>query len=800
MDQIESVSQTPSAPQSPTTPQPHAPLPVTASAAPRRNLLHPLAGITLVLLAVGAVYVSYRLPSSPLGMTLVWLTLGSIGLAGLITLLHWLRLQQDHVQPLARLTESIAQLAAGNHTVQIWGCDRNDELGEAARMAEKVRQRWGNMPDMIITTPDGPQPVHLNGQAASLFEALKQEVNTAVGQITKAAVQMQAGAEAGQAGVRGFSEQLHLTLSHINQAALEGSQRLTQLHDTMAENTGQLWLGQEQAVKRLTTVLAQLEQRSDGLNEIVRLTGQQTATTLQQLQQSGQMIRTAAQFNQTVGQKFASEADELSQRLFAAVNLLRSGGKVLSETNEVARSRMLEILNTMTQAETALTQTLDTTRSRMSLTAEMADMLADLSVRTENNASMMATAVDGLLQHNASLTKQVDVSGRRLDNMLQNVDALQHKFADAVATVATRSEQIEQVLRHLHSQHQRLMTELARSSGESANSLAKLAVESEQLIARIEAQLALAGAIADTELRRLGDATAAAAESAQIASNQLTQATQLLLVGGSKVESVAGDMAGQIARLDRDIGSSLETIVTRTDQLATHNETRLDAMHDKVEIMSQRLAALGQLTGTMGQVAAQLGQLIPEIGAGAGSDDIAGLRQDMMAVVQELLAWQKTINATLASLPVQMQQEMGNQFDPQLMVLRGQLEAAHQDMMAVVSDQQHDFGRRFDALEEVSGFLADHVTAPKTDAAQLASALRGIVTALSQINNQLHALDERLPAEPPSDMTAETQQVDQTLTAVTDIFSSLRDRGDNVISRLNEVANSLQNAADKNHR
>jgi HAMP domain-containing protein len=765
-----------------------------------------LSGLLLALGGAGAgvIWLSYQLPHTPVQFSIIWLTLAVIGLSA--AMLFWMRhaWREAHQLPLERLADALQACASNATTAPLWGRDRTDSIGAVAQAAEQARRHWCAQPDVIVGANGGQVPLRFNGVTGALFEALKQELSSAISTVTRAASQLQAGAEASQAGVRGFAEQVQDTLQHLTHATLQGVDRLGQLHGNMADSAAQLRGLQEQTVRQLATLVPELQERADGLHAIVRLTGQQTATSLQQLQHSTHLIRDTAQLNHSIGQKFSHEADELTQRLFAAVTLLRSSGKVLAETNEVARSRMHDILGSMTQAETALTQTLDTTRAKISLTNDMAAQLADLSVRTENNANSMATAVDGLLQHNASLSQQVDVSGKRLDSMLNNVDALQHKFAASVATVATRSEQIEQVLRHLHTQHQQVITELARSGGDSASHLGRLAIESEQLIARIEAQLALAGAIADSELRRLGDATAAAAESAQLASNQLTEATQLLLFGGGEVANLTTGMTDQLARLEHDVTASLATVQECTEQLVTHNIAQFNAVHDKVEVMSQRLAALGQLTGTMGQVAAQLGQLIPQVG-GAESGDMAQLRLDMMQVVQELLGWQKTINATLETLPAHLQHSMNDTLDPQLIMLRGQLEATRQDMMAVVSEQQHEFGRRFDRSDEVSGFIADSVTAgssangaatTKPDNAQLANVLREIVTALSQINRQISALDQRLP-EPAQATAPSPEQVDHALSAVTDIFASLRDRGDDVINRLNAMASHLQTAAEK---
>lgn len=775
--------------------------PTVAPESPKGGLLLPTVTILILGLFSASVYISYQIPASPMTLSLVWIALFCVGLTSVVTFVLWRQLQKDYVTPLAHLAQSLDNISTLNPEQPVWGQERDDMVGEAARAAEKARQQWVSAPDVVVQTTAGSVPLRFNGAMAPLFNQLQQDMQAAVGSITKAAGQLQAGVEANQAGVRGFAEQLHMTLQQLTHATLEGTSRLAMLHTDIEHSTERLRLVQEGAVGQLSRMLPELEQRSDGLNEIVRLTGQQTAITLQQLQQSSHLMRDAADYNKSVGDKFASEADELSQRLFAAVNLLRSSGKVLSETNEVARARMHEILTTMTQAESALNQTLDSTRSRITMTADMADMLADLSVRTENNASMMATAVDGLLQHNASLTKQVDVSGKRLDSMLANVDNLQEKFASAVTVVAERSEQIEHVLRHLHGQHQQLMMELARSGGDSASTLGRLATESEQLIARIEAQLALAGAIADTELRRLGDATAAAAESAQDASNQLTKATQMLLTGTSKVESAADGMAGHLQKLDKSLSSSLQSLVVRTDQLATSNETRLENMTGKVEEMTQKLNTLGQLTNTMAQVAAQLAQLIPQLGS--AGDDSGTVRREMAIVVKDMLEWQRSINATLATLPQRLERELGTSFEQQMIALRGQMEATRQDMMAAVSEEQSLVVNKLSALEEVTGFVADSVTSdsPKAEAGKVAQALRGIVTALSQINSQLHDIDTRLPFD-GAEMVQEpaSGNADQALSAVTDIFSSLRDRGDNVINRLNEMATHLQSAADKNQR
>ncbi|MEJ0063833.1 MAG: hypothetical protein WDO70_11745 [Alphaproteobacteria bacterium] len=728
-----------------------------------------LAAVVIAITAMtgGAMFISYNMPPSSHMTTLVWLTILGAVTAGLTAFELYRQLTRDLAVPLAQLAQSIENMSDGDLTAPIWGQERTDAIGALARSADKTRQYFAQIPDAVIATPDGPAHLKFNGKSEGLFALLQETMMNALHAVGETVVRLQADSDHHRASAQETAEGLSRNLQELTQAVRSGMAGLQLLQGNMEQSAGSLQRTQDKAIGQLAAVLPKLEERAGTLTEIVRLAGKQTESTLKQLQQSNKTMHEAAQFSNVVGQKFAREGEDLAARMFAAITMLRNGGKVLTETNEVARSRMNEILTTMGDAEQALRAMLDHAASRMTLTADVADRIADLSVRTEASAGMMASAVDGLMQHNTSLAKQVDSGGKRLDGMLRGVEALQHNLAGATAGIAARGEQIEHVLRHMRGQHDKLMAELTKSGGDAASGLSRVAAESEQLISRVEAQLALASAIADGELRRLGDATAAAAESAELASTQLTSATRLLLEGGTKVEIVAGGMQGQLARLDREIGDAIDNMAARTDEIATRNETRLTAIYGKVEDMAQRLAALNQLTGALGQVAGQLGQIIPQIGQDGEKTEIDSLRR-------EIEDWRRDIGAALASMPEQLHERIGG---------------------------------KLAEIEEASGFVAMQVTAPAHDTPQLMTALSGIVSALGQISSQLNRLDGRLPRHAANDQNNNVvplpaaagppDQIDQALTNMTDIFSSLRDRGDDVINRLNEVAVHLQTAADK---
>jgi hypothetical protein len=741
--------------------------------------------IALAWLALLAATIYFTVTTLSLITTnLIWILAGNFALtaAALIACLGHAR--RRYLAPLSDLTQSLANMTAGDVQTPIWGKDRRDMIGALARMADQWRRnRLEQTPDIVVATPDGIKQFSFRGAAAPLFESLKQELQHNGQILHRAANQLQAGVEAQQASMRGFADNLYATLQNLAQSAQSHETRADTLLERMTSNDTTLRETQSEALTRFLQIAGQIEKRAGMMDEILQLTGRQAATTLSHLQHSSHLLRQSANENHTLGERLRLELSDVSERTLAALALLRSSGKVLAETTEISRLRAHEILSTMSAAETALTETLHDARTSITHTADMATLLTDLSRRTETNAGLMAEAVAGLLSQNAVLTQQVDAGGQRLELVMQTIADLQEKFSGCVTGLLGRSEQLDHVLRQLQAQHHRLQQEMLRHGGDAAGNLARLAQESEQLIARIEAQLALAGSVTETELRRLSEATTIAAENAVTAGGQLTQATQALITGGHKIEIVADAIARNMQNLQEDLTTSLHDIITQTETMTARHEDRLHSVHGEIEQMSQKLSALGQLTVTLSQVAGQLGQAIPQLG-GSNNSEIAPLRQDLRILVAELLNWQHSINAGFAEIPQLIKQNLGSGLEGQFAELSSQL---------ALSLEQKTLGlsQKLQRLDEVNGFIADYATAPKQDMAQLVAALRGIITALTQINDQLHVLDDRLPERHEA-----RQPVDQALSAVTDIFVSLRDRGDDVINRLHDMANQLQSAAE----
>lgn len=756
---------------------------------------------------IGAIGVNFYFPTSLELLLVSFVALLGAGLAAVALYAYLGQLRDSPQEPILHLIESVDRLANGDSASPIWGIYRTDSVGNLARGIEHLRPYFAESADMELPSQRGPLRIKFDGEAAPLFDQLQTSVLAAMRTVADAAMHLQNTTNANRAETHAFTGELRQNLLQLTELAADCNNRIGDMHDTLQQSTTRLVSAQDVSVQQLNAVVPALKQKLDALDQVAKFAGQHTETTLKQLQVSSHAMRETAQFSNTVTQKFAKDSEELSARMFAATTLLRSSGKAMAETNDLTRSRVNDIVVALVDAEQELRRTLDNASSRITMTADMSDRIADLTLRTEASASMMTTAVDGLLQHNDVLANRIEASSKRFDAMLQNVDNLQNNFSGAINTISVRGEQIDQVLRHLRGQHDRLMAELARSSGDAAAGLGKLATESEQLIARVEAQLALAGAIADGELRRLGEATTIAAESAQVASNQLTQATQLLIEGGAKVDQVSGSMQTQLARLDREIGGAIHNMVARTDEIAARTEAKVTAVYDRVDDMAQRLSALSQLTSTMGQVAAQLGGIIPQLGSGSmGSGGTLGeLRQELRTINNGIGLWQQEVATTLAALPQRLGMQVGESFEPHWGVMLGQIEATRQDVLATMTEVAHDATSRLRSLEEVSSFVADTVTAPKLDTA--GAAMRGVLAALGQITQQLHQLDQRLPrgntviASPfqIANDAADTRKVDQALATVTDIFASLRDRGDDVINRLNQVASHLQVAAAKIH-
>ncbi len=772
----------------------------------RSSLCLLIIGVSAVIaVAGGAVALHFVFPTT-IALLLASLTalLGAT-VAAMALYAYYGQLRENLVDPLQEVNESVDRLANGDSSTPIWGIYRSDIVGDIARNIEHLRQYFSEPGDMQVDSERGPLRIKFDGEAAPLFDRLQQSMQAAMRTVTEAAASLQETTNASRSEAHAFTGELRQNLLQLTETASACNNQIGGMHDDLQHATTRLLTVQGQSVDQLNAVVPALNEKLEALDQIAKMAGLQTETTLKQLQQSSHALRETAQFSNTVSQKFAKESEDLSARMFAAINLLRSSGKAMADTNELTRGRVNDMVTALTRAELELRQTLDSATSRITLTADMSDRISDVMLRTEASAGMMTSAVDNLVQHNALITQRMEDNNKRFDVMLGNVDSLQQNFSGAISTISVRGEQIEQVLRQLRQQHERLMSELTRSSGDAAIGLNKLATESEQLIARVEAQLALAGAIADGELRRLGEATTVAAEGAQIACRQLTQATQLLIEGGAKVDHVSGNMQNQLARLDREIGGAIENMVARTDEIATRTEAKVTAVYDRVNDMAQRLTALSQLTGTMGQVAAQLGGIIPQLGQAGAGGGLGELRQEIRTIANGIGLWQKEVATTLAALPARMEATQKVPSDSGLTVICEQIDATRREVLASISGTSGDVARRLRGLEEVEGFVADHITAPRPD--HVDGALRGVLAALGQITTQLHQIDQRLPRSgnviSPFMIANDTQDkkyVDQALTTVTDIFTSLRDRGDDVINRLNQVAVNLQTAADKIHR
>jgi hypothetical protein len=139
----------------------------------------------------------------------------------------------------------------------------------------------------------------------------------------------------------------------------EGSERqVQQLLHSVAGSAQMLRGAQEAASAQLNHLIMYLEERAKGMAEVTQIAGRQVAQTLQSLTHTEHNLRISAEQSQHTVQKLASSTDELGERLYGAVSLLRAGGKVLTETAEATQSRLNEAINLLGDSETSLRQIL----------------------------------------------------------------------------------------------------------------------------------------------------------------------------------------------------------------------------------------------------------------------------------------------------------------------------------------------------------------------------------------------------------------------------------------------------------
>jgi len=575
----------------------------------------------------------------------------------------YLSLRGRHAVPLRALAQSVQNMARGDMRTPIWGMERQDMVGELARAVDLARYHFSQLPDMSLLSEQGPVRIRFEGQARSLFEAMMQSITRDSEGIRSHATTLSDAVNQQKEAVAQVSQRIDAALGNMYHERQNSEQQVQNLLQSVTGSAQLLRGAQESTTAQLGHLIAYLEERAKGMTEVTQITGKQVAQTLQSLTNTEQNLRVSAEQNQQTVQKLAASTDELGERLFGAVSLLRAGGKVLTETAEETQGRLNESINLLSQSEASLRQMLTqgfepVGRSALAPTSgsgtlddDKADRLQAIVAGLEiaqrkleeclnHQAEATEAQINLLTTHSNSLLTQVSTTAQTLANVTNHLRDEQDRLDTTIVQSGSRfSDVLENIGGRLE---QRVLDTLGRVeiSNLGLNRLSELATQLGNLVSRLTpadapASATVAVAAPDSLLTEVKMGFEVTSRSIERLREEFINAAlqQSSVVGESPLQAGSTlDSQGIWEKIVEHIAhanDSLSRIITQqTDRI----ETRLTVMDKKIananaapppsedaqsqlrqqaQILSELAAALGAIDAHMQEMEATFKSLNP---------------------------------------------------------------------------------------------------------------------------------------------------------------------------------------------
>ncbi len=344
-------------------------------------------------------------------MLLTLVCWGSLIIAAAMSVGIYLSLRDRNSAPLRALVQSIKNMAHGDLRTSIWGMERSDMVGELARTVDLARYHFSQLPDMSLLSDQGPVRIRFEGNTKSMFEAMIHLITRDSEQVRQQATTLADAVTQQQQAIAQISAQVQTVLHNILQRGQTGDIQVKQIVQDMVGSATALKHAQEHAADQLNRIVPFLQERAQGMSEITHITGKQVSQVLQSLILTERGLKTVAEQSEESIKKFSGTADDLSGRLFGAVNLLQASGKVLAETTESTQSRLNEAIeklhNTIIQPPTVSAPVVDTDGIAATVAAETSHRLESLLASIGDSQQKMETII----------AEQAEVNKVRLDQM-----------------------------------------------------------------------------------------------------------------------------------------------------------------------------------------------------------------------------------------------------------------------------------------------------------------------------------------------------------------------------------------------
>lgn len=643
-----------------------------------------------------------------LGLMLVaWI---SLVLAAGMAMMTWLTLSNRQSVPLKALTQSVQNLAKGDLQTPIWGMERKDLIGDLARSVDMARYHFGKLPDLSLMSEQGPVQLKFEGETRSLFDAMMRNMADDYERARREISDLAQTTVKQQALIGQTVQQLEAVIGEVKQHGSRSDQALQSVTRSISDSAANLINTQEKAAIQINRITPFLQDKAQKLAEVTALAGTQVASTLQSLLQASYDLKNSVTQSQQSVQQLAGETGSIGERIFAALNLLQASGKILQDTTDSAQSRLNEALQILDKGGSGLMQIVNQTESRIAASARTEADMSALVERTQGSAKQLETVVAAIMEREAALRTQLEITADRLGQMSSTFGTAQASMAEATQQISGDSAAVAALVTELRSQQDQLMATLKQNSQTSYSAVQQLTERSGTLLQRLEQQILSQAQAVEQQIETLAAGSTKLSREGDSAAGQLNQ-----LVTTLQAEQARYDEARRAftAKLDQ-VGSSVEQQAAaafgKTAQLSEQGYQKLAALSDNADGILQRLNILGQLTTTLGSVAGQLGQLLPALGNGGGTTTADN--GNLGTVTQELAQqWHKSLH---------------------------EIEAMHDGLAQIIIQQKDQLETR---LAVIDSKLKAALTGTDKDDQQNAI-MNEIVLALGKINDHVLQLDE----------------------------------------------------------
>ena len=404
-------------------------------------------------------------------MLLTLISWCSLIIAAAMSVGIYLSLRDRNSAPLRALAQSIRNMASGDMRTSIWGMERSDLVGELARTVDLARYNFSQLPDMSVLSEQGPLRLRFEGKTRSIFEAMMKMITHDSEQVRTQASGLKDAITRQNEAITLISSRVEAVLHNVEKRGLDGDQQIKHVVHSLINSAQSLKNAQEHSTDQLNRIVPYLQERAQGMSEIVHIAGKQISQVLQSLTVTEGSFKSSAEQSDIAIKKLSTTADDLGGRLFGAINLLQASGKVLSETTDKIQSRLNEAIAKLEQNVNATGFPMPALAEALQEPAESTDEFA-LAPRLETVLHAFENAQQRLekriIEQTATAQAQIELLSTQSSGLLSQTVTMTQTLSSAADNLRDERGRLDQMMENISSKLEALSLQLGEQSSHSS--------------------------------------------------------------------------------------------------------------------------------------------------------------------------------------------------------------------------------------------------------------------------------------------------------------------------------------------